>query len=218
MARPLLSLREQETADNYAQLWAHVEPESSRRLLLAALDAFAVHGFEAATTRDIAQRAGMSPAAVYVHYRSKVDLLHEISRIGHEAVLAEVLEVVDGIADPAERVRLFVEAFAAWHARYHTLARVTQYELRSLPAERLADIRDLRRRFEASLEEDLRRGVQSGQFEVTDVRGTTRAILSLGIDVARWFVPEGRATDREIGQLYGHLVLGMVRALTKPRS
>jgi AcrR family transcriptional regulator len=207
-----MSLKDQETQDSYARLWDHVEPESSRRLLLAALDAFAVHGFEAATTRDIAQRAGMSPAAVYVHYRSKVDLLHEISRIGHEAVLAEVVDAVDGIEDPADRVRCFVETFATWHARYHTLARVTQYELRSLPAHRLADVRDLRRRFESTLEEDLRRGVKSGDFEITDVRGTARAILSLGIDVARWFTPEGRTTDREIGRLYGHLVLGMVRS------
>jgi AcrR family transcriptional regulator len=212
MPRRAITLRDRETADTYAHLWDHVEPESSRRLLLAALDAFAVHGFEAATTRDIAQRAGMSPAAVYVHYRSKVDLLHEISRIGHEAVLAEIVEAVEGIDDPVDRVRCFVETFAAWHARYHTLARVTQYELRSLPTDRLADIRDLRRRCEEALEQDVRRGVRTGVFDVTDIRGTTRAILSLGIDVARWFTPEGRATDGDIGRLYGHLALGMVRA------
>ncbi|WP_342215837.1 TetR family transcriptional regulator [Nocardia cyriacigeorgica] len=41
------------------------------RLLEAAAAAFADKGFNATTTRDIAAAAGMSPAAVYVHHRSK---------------------------------------------------------------------------------------------------------------------------------------------------
>ncbi len=38
------------------------------RLINAAVDAFAENGFAGTTTRDIASRAGMSPAAVYVHH------------------------------------------------------------------------------------------------------------------------------------------------------
>lgn len=40
----------------------------------AAADAFAAKGFHATTTRDIAGRAGLSPAGVYVHFASKEDL------------------------------------------------------------------------------------------------------------------------------------------------
>src|SRR5438105_3367977 len=95
-----------------AGLWAGIESESSRRLLLSALAAFARHGFEAATTREIGEGAGMSPAAVYVHYRAKSDLLHEISRIGHQSVLDEVEQALrDAPPDPVERVRRFVAAF-----------------------------------------------------------------------------------------------------------
>src|SRR4051812_14086446 len=59
------------TFDHDAELWAHIEPASSRLLLLSALDAFLARGFHAATTREIAERAGMSPAAVYVHWRGE---------------------------------------------------------------------------------------------------------------------------------------------------
>src|SRR3954454_18110776 len=79
------------TLDHNAELWAHIEPESSRILLLSALDAFLARGYHAATTREIGERAGMSSAAVYVHWKAKHDLLYEISRIGHQAVL-EVVE------------------------------------------------------------------------------------------------------------------------------
>jgi AcrR family transcriptional regulator len=197
-------------AEAYPELWAHVEPESSRRLLLAALDAFAANGFNAATTRDIAQRAGMSPAAVYVHYSSKVDLLYEIARIGHEAVWAEVVAAIDPVSGPVERTRRFVEAFAAWHARFHTLARVTQYELGALPREHRHQLARLRRRFEELVDAQLEQGEREGTFEIVDRPGTVLAILSLGIDVARWYGTD-RAPDPEgVGRLYGELVVRML--------
>ena len=61
-----------------------VTPDAARRLLLGAVEAFAERGFHATTTRDIAGRAGMSPAALYIHYKTKEELLFQISRVGHE--------------------------------------------------------------------------------------------------------------------------------------
>ena len=57
------------------------------RLLAAAAEAFADRGFHGTTTRDIAAAAGMSPAAVYVHYKSKEQLLHQLSRVGHQRII-----------------------------------------------------------------------------------------------------------------------------------
>ncbi|MDQ1536947.1 MAG: hypothetical protein QOE58_1340, partial [Actinomycetota bacterium] len=48
--------------------------DSTQRLMDAAVDAFADKGFHATSTRDIAARAQMSPAGVYVHFASKEDL------------------------------------------------------------------------------------------------------------------------------------------------
>ena len=55
-------------------------------------------------------------------------------------------------------------------------------------------------------------GVAAGEFDVPEVPGTTLAVLSLCIDVARWFNPAGRRTPDEVGALYADLVLRMVRA------
>ena len=134
---------------NSAGLWAGIESESSRRLLLAALAAFARRGFQAATTREIGEGAGMSPAAVYVHYESKSDLLYEISRIGHQSVLDVVEDALrDAPQDPEQRVRRFVAAFAKWHADHHVVARVIQYELKALPPRQFRRIAEVRKRFE----------------------------------------------------------------------
>ena len=151
------------TLDHNAELWAHIEPESSRLLLLSALDAFLARGFHAATTREIAERAGMSPAAVYVHWRAKHDLLFEISRIGHQAVLDVVEQALEQASDdPVERVHAFVSAFA-------TLARgepragarhpVRVQEAAAAQFRRIVEIRD---RFEELMRDELAGGVAAG--------------------------------------------------------
>ena len=62
------------------------------------LESFAAKGFHGTTTRDIASGAGMSPAALYVHHRSKEEMLYGISRAGHDRTLALVQEAAAGNA------------------------------------------------------------------------------------------------------------------------
>ena len=205
--------REEVSADSLA-LWAGIESESSRRLLLAALVSFAKRGFQAATTREIANGAGMSPAAVYVHYKSKGDLLYEISRIGHQSVLDVVEEALRTAShDPEHRVRRLVAAFAKWHADHHVVARVIQYELKALPPRQFRRIAELRKRFEELLAAELQAGVEAGSFDVPELEATTLAILSLCIDLARWYHPSNdHQTSEQVGAFYADLVARMILA------
>lgn len=204
------------TADGEGVPWGEVTPEAARRLLVAAVEAFAERGYHATTTRDIASRAGMSPAALYIHYKTKEELLHRISRIGHDKAL-EILEAAadrDGTA--AERLTDAVRSFVRWHAARHTTARVVQYELDALADEHRTEIVELRRRSDATVRRILQDGVRDGEFDVPDVPGTTLAVLSLCIDVARWFNTQGRRTPDEVGALYADLVLRMVVSRDRP--
>ncbi|MEV0916749.1 TetR/AcrR family transcriptional regulator [Streptomyces sp. NPDC049967] len=201
-----------EETDGESAPWAEVTPEAARRLLVAAVDAFAERGYHATTTRDIAGRAGMSPAALYIHYKTKEELLHRISRIGHDRALAVLEAAADGEGTAAERLAAAVRSFVQWHAERHTTARVVQYELDALGAEHRAEIIELRRRSDAVVRRIIGEGVAAGEFDVPDVPGTTLAVLSLCIDVARWFNAQGSRTPDEVGDLYAGLVLRMVAA------
>lgn len=192
--------------------WSEVTPEAARRLLVAAVEAFAERGYHATTTRDIAGRAGMSPAALYIHYKTKEELLHRISRIGHDRALT-LLEAEAGRNGPAaERLAGAVRSFVQWHAERHTTARVVQYELDALSDEHRTEIIELRRQSDAVVRRIISEGVAAGEFDVPDVPGTTLAVLSLCIDVARWFNAQGSRTPDEVGALYADLVLRMVAA------
>ncbi len=155
----------------------------------------------------------MSRAAVYVHYKSKQELLYEISRVGHEAVLLVTESALEQAhPDPVDRVRAYISAFANWHAEHHVLARVIQYELKHLPPRQLKKIVAIRDRFESLMRVELAAGVETGVFEITDLDGTTLAALSLCIDLARWYEPTVAHRAHAVGDLYANLVLGMLRA------
>ncbi|MFF0287455.1 TetR/AcrR family transcriptional regulator [Streptomyces sp. NPDC005262] len=192
--------------------WGEVTPEAARRLLVAAVDAFAERGYHATTTRDIAGRAGMSPAALYIHYKTKEELLHRISRIGHDRALLLLETAADAEGTASERLAHAVRSFVRWHAEGHTTARVVQYELDALGPEHRTEIVALRRRSDAVIRRIISEGVEAGEFDVPDIPGTTLAVLSLCIDVARWFSAQGSRTPDEVGALYADLVLRMVAA------
>lgn len=188
------------------------EPAGGARLLSAAVESFAARGFHGTSTRDIAAAAGMSPAALYVHHRSKEELLHRISRAGHDRTLALVREALATSAEPREQLLAVVHAFVVHHAEDHTGARVVNYELAALSPEHLADIAATRRQIEQELRDLVERGVAAGVFRTGDAHMTALALLSLGIDVARWYRDEGAWTPEQIAAHYCELALRMVDA------
>lgn len=186
-------------------------PTSIRRILDAAQDCFSERGFHGTTTREIATRAGLSPAALYIHYKSKSQLLQIIIKEAHEEVLFQVVEASKCSESPIDQLRSVAAANASFHATHTTAARVANHELPALTAHQLRPIRDLRQAMEEYVESILRRGMDSGDFCIADLHSTTFAVLSLGMGVSRWFKPKGRLTPQEIGEIYGELALSMVR-------
>lgn len=201
---------EETTGGGEAAPWGEVTPDAARRLLVAAVEAFAERGYHATTTRDIAGRAGMSPAALYIHYKTKEELLHRISRIGHQKAVDILRTAAQAEGTATERLAEAVSSFVRWHAGGRTTARVVQYELDSLGPDARAEILALRRQCDAEVRGIIEDGMETGEFEVADVPGTTLAVLSLCVDVARWFNVKGPRTPDEVGALYADLVLRMV--------
>lgn len=189
--------------------------ETRSRLMAASVAAFAAKGFHGTSTRDIAAAAGLSPAAVYVHYESKEELLYLLARSGHAWTLEVTTESQVGLDCPTDQLQAWVSAFVGHHAREHTTARVVNYELRALRAEHWSEIRDLRRALDRQLVDIIERGRSSGEFGTTDSQMAAITIDSLGIDVARWYRPGRSPSPDEIGIHHARVALGVVQAGTR---
>lgn len=197
--------------DDSPQLWSGGLGEVPRRLLTSAVRCFASNGFHATTTRDISEGVGLSPAALYVHFPSKELVLFEIIRTGHERVLAYIQEPgVLAVEPSAERLRAIIARYTAWHARYHVAARVSQYELAGLTAEHYAEVLELRHQTNEFFRDAVARGVADGSFAQVDVKRVTRAMLSLSIDLVRWYRLEGSDSPEQLGDFYADLALKLV--------
>lgn len=192
--------------------------DAAQRLLEAAADAFAAKGFHATTTRDIASRAGLSPAGVYVHFASKEDLLFQLSRAGHEAARDMLVAAAQTAATPTDALRSIMRQFAQWHAEHFRVARIVQYEFQNLTPEHREAVLGLRKDIDAVVRDVITAGVASAEFAVEDVPETTLALLSMAVDVARWYDPEIKRTPESIGLTYGDLGLRLVAAARHQRA
>jgi len=78
--------------------------ETRHRIMDGARTLFVKHGYEAVSLRKIAEAIEYSPAAVYVHFRDKEDLIREMCREDFGKLDGAALALA-GIADPVERIK-----------------------------------------------------------------------------------------------------------------
>jgi AcrR family transcriptional regulator len=190
-------------------LTAADRPDSRSRLVTAAVAAFADKGFHGTTTRDIAAAAGMSPAALYVHHRSKEELLYLIAQEGHRRTLVLCQDAIAGGGGPGAQLDRLVGDFVRHHAVNHTSARVVNYELAAMTPEHRTEVEAQRSSIQSLVRDLLVDGVASGVFATPDPMMTAAAVLSLGVDVARWYDESGWSSDA-VAEHYVLLVRRMV--------
>ncbi|WP_146362131.1 TetR/AcrR family transcriptional regulator [Arthrobacter yangruifuii] len=185
---------------------------TGQRLLDSATEAFAAKGFHGTTTRDIATAAGVTPGAVYVHHRSKEELLYSISRVGHERTLELVRSGAASSSDPVQQISTMVRDFVEWQAANRTKSSVVNFELAALTEEHRADVLEIRRSVDAEFRAVVDRGRQQGLFHIEDTGLAVLALLSLCVDVARWYRGDGRQSAAGIGEHHSRMALRMLGA------
>ena len=152
-------------------------------ILRAAVTVMGEDGYEGASMRDIAKRAGVSPAAIYHHFSSKRDMLREFLedawRIVFERIESRLATAPD---DPVARLDEVVSTLVAsqHHDEYARLAAVVALReyVRLAPDDR-AEIERRQQRLLQLLEGVLAQGVASGDFTTPNVGEAARAILAV---------------------------------------
>jgi AcrR family transcriptional regulator len=91
-----------------------------RRVLDAALALFAEHGVHGTSLQMIADRIGVSKAAVYYQFHSKEDIALEVLRPSIED-MARVIRIAEGLPDPQQRRAVAVSGLIEMAVRYRQL-------------------------------------------------------------------------------------------------
>ncbi|MET9487050.1 TetR/AcrR family transcriptional regulator [Nocardia sp. NPDC006630] len=189
-------------------------PQGQRRVFLAAVEAFSERGFHATTTRDIAARAGLSPAGLYVHFRSKEAVLHSISLSSMRLTEQVAATAAGRPGTAADRLAATVHDLTVWHAEHNAPARVVLHHLTDLTPEHHAEVVSVQHAIYRVIRDLVAEGAAAGEFDITDSGSTALALLSLCVDTARWYHPGYRRTPDQIGADYAAVARRMVAAPT----
>jgi AcrR family transcriptional regulator len=174
----------------------------------AALRHFAVHGYDAASMRQIAAEAGITIATLYFHCSTKEQLLFDVL----ESQMRALSEGLDGaLAAAGDDWSSRLAAAIRFHIQYVTRdeagASISTTELRGLTGELRARHQVTRDAYERKFRRLLEGGIGAGAFAPVDVPVITAGILGVGLTVGRWYRPGGRLTPDEIADEYIRFVL-----------
>lgn len=201
--------------------------DKKRRVVVAAIEAFAELGYAAATTNKIARRAGVAEATIFRHFESKKDMLLRIVRPLVGAVLlprlvANMHEVAHDQTDIAAALRSIMRNRLDHAARYAPLWRILLQEVPLHPELRSILHEGIVAKLHGQLEDVLHRFVDSGQLRPVSIQRLARTGLSL---VVGYFVacqllsPDTHWDDEEeIDFIVGVLLRGLGGPVHSPAA
>jgi AcrR family transcriptional regulator len=167
-------------------------------------------GYEGSSTRDMAARAGVTVAALYHHFPSKLDLLREFLDEAHGVTIARVERRLAALEDPSPEARLdeAVATLIATHLHDDFARRASNVALREFtrlaPPDRA--VIDAERRRLMALVSDL-----VTPFGVDEPHETARAIVTLCSSLVEPFVEMERSMTSviELYQGFVHRLVGV---------
>ena len=202
-----------------AEIPGRRERPGKAAILRAAVEVMGEDGYEGASMRDMAARAGVSVAALYYHFPSKLDLLREFLDEAYDVTLARIdRRLAAAAADPGSRLDEIVGTLIASHlhdefAQLASNVAFREYTRLRPPEREVIDAK--RRRLLDLVEREVRDGTAAGLFCVDEPREAARAIITLATSLVEPYQEMGRPMV-EVIALYQRFARGI--ANTPPEA
>jgi AcrR family transcriptional regulator len=165
-------------------------PEERRpEILAAALDLFAEKGFSATRLEDVASRAGLSKAAIYLYFKDKASLLTAVVQAAVGARLDMAQAVVAAHQGPV--APLFAELLAllareVGHSRLPDIIKLVIGESRAHPEIGRAYLENVIKRALPLFQGLIERGIAAGEFRAVDTRLAVKCLVAPMLLGALW--------------------------------
>lgn len=187
-------------------------PDASRRndLLRAAARLFVEKGFDATTTRDIAEAVGMRSGSPFYHFRSKQALLKAVIIGGLEAGHERLQTATAGISDPEQRLHAMVRTHLGNLLEGQCPAPMLLDESRALGAADRAEIGAAFDRYQHSWQTTLSALAASGKL--SSAAPPVRLLLFGMLNwTTQWYRADGALTLDELADACLALLLGRAK-------
>jgi AcrR family transcriptional regulator len=170
----------------------------ARRLLEAAVVAFAERGYHGVSVRDLTATVGIKAASFYAHFPSKEALLAELMIGGHELHQAYVRDAILGSGpEPVDQLRAAMRANVEFQATWPLLTIVANSELHALAPPNAERVLSVRHDSGVLIVAVIERGNATGAFDCRDIWLAMSAMGAMGVRVAWWFRPSAAPAGEE---------------------
>ena len=177
----------------------HERATAAERILRAAVALFRERGYHGSSMRTLARALRMEAASLYYHFKSKQEILFAILDRTLDDLLAGVGRAVASADGPEARLRAAVR----FHVLFHTDSQHEAFLSRLVLTRR--------DEYERVFRGLLASGARAGVFQVSDVRLTAMAILTMCTGVATWFSDGGRLAPEAIADRYVEMIMRSVK-------
>ncbi|MFE5705135.1 TetR/AcrR family transcriptional regulator [Rhodococcus koreensis] len=183
--------------------WREYTDQGLSKVLAAALAAFVEKGYDGASIREIASRAGLSVPGLYHHYPSKQALLVGLTNV----VMRDLLDrsraaVSEAGPTPGERFDAVIESLLRFHMFRREQAFVASRETRSMEPESRRAYIALRDEQQEMLDDIVRDGVAAGHFRTPFPQDASRAVVTMCVAVSTWYREDGPLSPDELVERY----------------
>jgi AcrR family transcriptional regulator len=188
-------------------------PDARARVLDAAVELFADHGYDGTSVAQVIARAGVAKGGFYHHFASKEALLYEVYGDLIARQLSNMDEILARRVSPAESLRALIVDLVETTAASARPALVFWREMNKLGDERTAEYRRARRRYHDAVRDLIRQAQAAGEFShVASADTVTFTIFGFVNELPLWFRPNGRKRPAQLGTELADLILSSLGA------
>ncbi len=177
------------------------------RILEAATQLFYERGFTGTTMQAVADRLQVTKPFIYSYFKDKNALLAAIYDRSTEPLMHGLDQVLESEGPPAVRFAEFIEQFAHINMRYRIVSTIFLREETHLGKDQLKKLSAFEHSFDAKLTKLIQRGIDAGDFKVSDAQLTALTVGGMIRWMHRWYREDGRVPRRRDRPLYGRLRL-----------
>lgn len=187
------------------------------RVLREAAALFRTNGYDATTTRALAERLGVKKASLYHHVSGKEKLLYDLCMRSMDDMAVRIDEVLASEDGPVERLRALIRCHVATMLENPDPHTSSLLELRALTGERRELVLERRNRYEGQVADLIAEGQRTGEIR-TDTDAHLLAVLMLGTLnwPILWFQPSGPVTPERLADTICALAFDGLRARRDP--
>jgi AcrR family transcriptional regulator len=181
------------------------------KVLDAALEVFALRGYERASMNDIAVTAGLKKPSLYHYMQSKEDLLEAIIVRSHERLIG-LLAAIPAKDSALEMVRAIVYTHVLFNISYGAEAAVFQSDFRMLAPERQVPIRENLAEYDRSLQALIEEAQRRKEASPTvDAKLAVLWMMGGANHLVRWYRPKRGSNPEAIAAQFADLSISGLR-------